>query len=186
MDTPTAADVRAWSQVDFANLGYPEGQQPDPLQVWVDRAVAYVTGASGRTIDANFSGDSWMVPLAEMAVQLCTEMMVFEAQEDYLETAADDVVQSFTAGNYSEVRVDPAKRAVMRALNGNPALGRAMWPFMTAEAQDAWQQLTTGKNAPAFDTTEVDWSGTGFGPYEPVPGAWYAGGAGGWGDLDSG
>jgi hypothetical protein len=183
MDTPTAADVRAWSRVDFSDLGYPAGQTPDPLQVLVDRAVAYCQSVTGVMFDASFPDSTTTTPMAQSAVQYATEMLAYEAQEDYLETAADDVVQSFTAGNYSEVRVDPMKRAQMRMLNANPALNRALWGLMTPEQQDLWLEAMTGKNAPAMATTEVDWSQRGFGPYEPVPGAW---GGEGWGDLDSG
>lgn len=184
MITPTAADVRLWSRVSFPELGYP-ANTPDPLQVLVDRAVAYVQSVTGRMLDATFPDSTTTIPMAQAAVQYTTEMLAYEAQEDYLESASDDVVQSFTAGNYSETRVDPMKRAAMRMLNANPALNRALWGLMTPDMQDLWTQAMTGKNAPAMATTEVDWTGAWFGPYEPVPGAW-GGGADVWGDLESG
>jgi hypothetical protein len=180
--TPTAEDVRLWSKVSFVDLGYPP-TDPDPLQVLVDRAVAYVQSTTGRMLDDTFPDSTTNTPNAQAAVQYTTEMLAYESQEDYLETAADDVVQSFTAGNYSEVRVDPEKRSKMGPLNANPALNRALWSLMTEEKQDAWYALETGKNAPAMATTEVDWGGW-YGPYEPVPGVY--GGESGWGDLESG
>jgi hypothetical protein len=184
MVTPTASDVRLWSRVDFTDLGYPPAD-PDPLQVMVDRAVAYCQSVTGVMFDASFPDSTTNTPNAQAAVQYATEMLVYEAQEDYLETAADDVVMSFSAGNYSETRVDPEKRAKMRMMNANPALNRALWGLMTPDKQDEWLAAMTGKNAPAMATTEVDWGGW-YGPYEPVPGAWGQGGEPGWGDLESG
>lgn len=171
MVIPTAADVRLWSKVDWIELDYPEGATPDPLQVLVDRAVGYVQGVTGRLF-ASWT-DLALQPIAEQAIQLRTEQLAFESQHDYAETAADDVVQSFSASNYSETRVDPMKRAQMHTLNANPALERALWLVMTPEMQEYWYAVLSGKNAPAFDVTEIDWTGNAFGPYEPVPGAWF-------------
>lgn len=172
MLTPTAENVRSWSLVDFEELGYPApaDPDPDPLQVQVNRAVAYVQAVTGRTLDPSWT-DPLLEPVAEQCVQLRTEQLVYEAQPDYLETANDDVVASFSAGDYSETRVDPLKRAAMHVLNANPALNRALWTAMTDDMQDYWIGILSGKNAPAFALTEVDWSGI-LGPYEAVPGAW--------------
>lgn len=175
MQIPTASDVRTWSRIDFGALGYPEAT-PDPLQVLVDRAAAYVGGVTGRVASDFPTGDP-LIPVVEQAVQLRTEQLAYESQEDYVETAADDVVQSFSAGNYSETRVDPLKRAAMHTLNANPALERALWLCMTPDKQDEWTALLGGAHVPAVNVAEVDWSGV-YGPYESVPGAWETGAPG--------
>lgn len=171
MITPTASDVRLWSNLDWGELGYPEVDPDVRLQVLVDRAVAYVQGITGRILDPSFDGPAWLEPIAQQCVQLRTEQIGYESQPDYLETANDDVVASFSAGSYSETRVDPLKRASMHVLNANPALNRALWTVMTPDMVDNWTAILSGKPVPAFAVSETDW-GEWFGPYEPVPGAW--------------
>jgi hypothetical protein len=177
MQIPTAADVRTWSRIDFGALGYPEAT-PDSLQVLVDRAVTYIGGVTGRVASDFPTGDP-LTPIVEQAVQLRTEQLAYESQEDYVETSSDDVVQSFTAGSYSEQRRPPGwhNTQTTRTLNQSPALDRLLWLMMTPDMQDYWLAILSGKNVPAVDVVEVDWGGV-FGPYESVPGVWDTGAPG--------
>lgn len=177
MDTPTALDVRAWSNrnFDWADRGYPSGEDPDSLTTLTTWAVSWLQSVTGRLFDSTLT-DATLVGLAQQATLYRVQQLAYESQEDYQETATDDVVASFTAGSYSETHVDPIKRAMTRTLNQNPGLARVLWALMTPEMVDYWTALLSGKAVPAFDVTEVDWAGW-FGPYEMVPGAW----GGGWG-----
>ena len=173
MITPTAADVRAWSNVNFdwAELGYEEGT-PDPLAKPVEWALGWLQTVTGQQFDSTMT-DVNLVAMAEQATLLKTQQIAFEQQQDFQETATDDVVASFSAGSYSETHVDPIKRSMVRTLNQNPALARLLWGLMTPGMVDYWTALLTGKDVPASATAEIDW-GEWYGPYEPVPGAWGA------------
>lgn len=97
---------------------------------------------------------------------------MFRAQEDYQETANDDVIASFSAGPYSETRYDPNRRGESRSLNSNPALAELLWILLLTTVAfpdpavdgmyDMWRSLLGGVNAPAFEITQVDWAGTQF------------------------
>lgn len=176
MITPTAADVRSWSNpnFDWDELGYPAvSAPPDPLDLVVAWSVADIQAITGRMLDATLT-DLTLTALAQQAVLLRTQTMAYELQPDYQETAADDVVQSFTAGNYSETHVDPIKRAQAKTLTQNPALARILWRLMDEDQADYWIGFLEGKNAPAFDVSEIDWGGW-YGPIEPVPGLYGSG-----------
>src|SRR5437764_676041 len=134
MNAPTAADIREWSRVDFADpdLDYPEpsGSDPDPLQPVVDRATSYVSFVTGRTYDGTVPG--LLVPLMNQAAQMRTEQIAQQLKADTVETAGDiDLIGSFSAGGYSETRHDPDRRGEQRALNPWPALADLLWLLMT-------------------------------------------------------
>lgn len=177
MDTPTAVNVRAWSNrnFDWTDRGYPPGEDPDSLTTLVGWAISWIERVTGRKLDSTLT-DAVLVGLAQQATLYRTQQLAYESQEDYQETATDDVVASFTAGSYSETHVDPIKRSMVRTLNQNPSLARLLWGLMTDEMVEYWQDTLAGKVTPAMDVTEVDWAGW-MGPYEAVPGAW----GGGWG-----
>ncbi len=167
MAEPTAADIRAISQVNFDGLGYPEGS-PDPLDVVVDMAVAYIENVTARDYDdAQPAGyDSLMLQAARMR----TEQIVYESQEEHAETAGDvDLISGFSAGSYSESRRDTqAMGTGARALNPWPALERLLWLLLTlapGETNDAvedrysyWRSMLGYAPDPAWSIVEVDWA----------------------------
>lgn len=168
MIAPTSDDIRSWSKVDFDALGY-ASDTPDPLDVVVARSCAYVTSITGRPIDSTTT-DAVLVPMLQECIQLRCEQIAFQSDNDFAETANDDVVQSFTAGSYSETHVDPIKRGQARILNSNPRLAALLWQCMTDDQRDLWLAWTTGARVPAQAITgEVDWQER-FGPYETLPG----------------
>lgn len=167
MVTPTATQIRGWSKVEWATLGY-DVATPDPLDELIARAEAWIGSVTGRAMaDVPVA----LEPTMRRAVQLHVEVQAFESQNDFAETAADNVVASFSAGSYSEQHVDPIKRAQARMLSQNPALASSLWELMTDEKRDEWQYLLTGIQAPGFAVSEVDYPGW-YGPYEPAPGIW--------------
>lgn len=181
MNTPTAAAVREWSNVDFATKGYPEPgpSEPDRLQTVVDRAAAYVTFVTARPLDSTMP--ALFMPLAQQAVQMRTEQIVERSQGDVVESAGDiDMIASFSAGDYSETRKDTGKRETQTNLNPWPALNELLWMLLglapgetneaVSERLDWWRyMLGMQPNAPAWQMVEVAWRANGYGAYGYAP-----------------
>lgn len=161
MDRPAVTDVKTWSRLDFSSLDEPFTDTD--LENVVTRACDYIESVTGRRIDATFP-----VPLTSICqecVQLRTEQVVLQAQTDYLETVADDQIQSFSAGGYQETRVLGASRARTgrQPPTGYPpvtplvALNERLFLLMTEDMRDYWRSILMGTPIPAFEVTEADW-----------------------------
>jgi hypothetical protein len=174
VDAPTADDIKTWSRLDFQG---DYDTSDDQLEVEVGRAVNYVWQVTGRPIDSTFPDP--LVSIAQQAIQMRTEQLVLQAQEDYVETATDDLIQNFNAGSYSESRREPLRltrggsQAGMIPVNSWPSLNEMLWMLMTDDMQDYWRALF-GQIIPAFEVSEVDWSLSDI-PASYLPG-WAAGG----------
>lgn len=168
MDLPTADDVQAWSEVDFAALGYDDND----MDRMVARAIAYVEQWTWR-IPLTDVPDG-LVPIAQQAVQLRVEQLAVTGTESATtQQTTDDGIQSFTVPGYSETRFDRGSSSSSSKAMRNEwdALWELLWLLMTPEAREAWIAQSSGENVdiPAFDVTEVDWSRTGWGD---VPWTW--------------
>lgn len=103
---PTVDQVRAESNADFEELGYPAplAGDPDRLQPVLDVAVELFQGATGidsRTLDA---ADK-RVRLVQTAIRMLVEYQAASGQMEQLETAADyDMLSAMSAADYSETR----------------------------------------------------------------------------------
>lgn len=165
MDAPTAADVREVAKLDFAGLGYPAGS-PDDLDLIVEMAVAYVEQMTGRTFA---SMPPELEPLALQAVTMRTEQLVYYNQADFVEASVNDRIQSFSVPGYSETRAAGATASYkMGLVNPWVALHELLWLLMTPEAKEEWQNVVMGRDAPAFEVSEVDWAAvytSGYGYY---------------------
>lgn len=153
MTAPTAAEIRAWSKINFDPLGY----ESDPeLQVLVTRAAALVSRITGQTWE---SMPTDLEPLAAQAVQLLTEQIALQSTEDIAETAADfHLISSFSAGSYSETRRSLSEFAAKtKMLNPNPIINDLLFLLMTEAERESWEEFITGNIRPEFDVTEVDW-----------------------------
>ena len=143
---PTVDDLKTWSRVDFGSLDAP--YTDDDLQVRIDRACSYLFAYTGRPMDTTMPPP--LVNIAEEAVQLRVEQMCFQEQPDYVETGNDDLIQSFTAGNYSESRHEPGRQRYAGAttgipeMNPNGILNRDMWLLCTPEMQEYWRYIIQG------------------------------------------
>lgn len=167
MAVPTADEVIARSLVEFDDLGFDEAG----VQVLINEQVSYLHWITGQSWDpATITPE--IEPMARLALVKMVEQEAYQSQPDYVETAADDVVASFSAGDYSETRVDPLKRAAAKLLTANPALAKLLWGLMTPDKNDYWIDFLAATNAPASEVTEIDWSEV-MGPYEPLPGMWW-------------
>ncbi len=127
MNAPTSSDIRTWSKVAFAELGYAEAD-PDPLDGLVDRAVAFAVNVAGIDL-AGIDSDENPVTnprlyLAQQAIQMLVELEAFRSQGDAAETASDfDLLSSFDVGGYSEQR---RPSAFARTLTPWPALNQLL------------------------------------------------------------
>ena len=85
---------------------------------------------------------------------------------DIIETAADFMlIQSFSAGSYSESRRSLTELKNAGMIDADPRVNALLWPLLTDDRRDEWLSWLNGKNAPAFEVTEVDWdsySGSGY------------------------
>lgn len=181
---PTAAEIRDWSQVDFAARGYVLAD-PDPLQRVVDEALSEVTLITARRYEDN--PPPVVKTVLDQVVRMFTEQIVMQGQEDNVETAGDfDMIGSFSAGSYSETRRNPITGAGPRPLNPWPALEQKLWLLMTLApgeindnvlAQfDYWRYLLGYATVPpAWSVVEVDWrtgGAVGSGAYGVVASPW--------------
>ena len=178
MDVPTVAAVREWTPttINYGNLGYGLAD-PDPLADIAGQGAALfalITGRTYATIPAELE------PLVRRAVAGLTYMQVVQSQPDYLETLADfDLIQSFSAGSYSETRRSAEDALKARMLVPWGWLNDLLKLLLTPEKADYWDEQFSGEHAPAWEVTEVDWTASGHmtrGDYHvPGPPGW-----GGW------
>jgi hypothetical protein len=159
VEAPTTTQIRAWSKLDFDGLGYEKpATGEDPLDFQVARARDYIVFVTGRPLDATMPEE--LVTTAQEAVQRRTEQLVIKSQEDEAETAGDiDMVQSFSAGSYSETRVNSerATKFAGKPLNPWPHLNNLLELLMTEEKREYWQEVLAGIHRPYTSVSEVDW-----------------------------
>lgn len=156
MAAPTTAEIRAWSQVPFAEKGYPPPSEPDPdpLDVLRKRAVEYVENTTGRDFE---DPPEDLVETLNEAVQRRTEQLVYAGSEEAAETAGDfDLIDSFGAGSYNERRRGVGDVEKAKVVNPWPLLNDLLWRAMTEDKKDEWREKW-GQVVPASAVTEVDW-----------------------------
>jgi hypothetical protein len=162
MDLPTAETVRLRTpRLDWSAQGYPADASPDLLEEEVADACEYIVNTTGHTYEAMPSN---LERTALKATIMRTQQQVFQADPDNVESAADELTQSFSAGSYSESRrsfgeVKTQNEAGM--VNSWPELNRLLWALMTAEKRAYWMGLLSGQGQPAYGVVEVDWSSSG-------------------------
>jgi hypothetical protein len=174
VNVPTTDEIRAWSTVRWPRFGVTDDAL---LQERINRAAAYVAFVTGQNFDAPTVA-SWATltsteTLLRQAIQLRTEQITVQGGRGHISSAAEnEVVQSFTAGSYSESRRDPARRGEQKSLNTWPALDELLWMLMTDERYGWWYAYITGKPFPATWVEEVEWRGPGtvalFEEYDPI------------------
>jgi hypothetical protein len=128
----------------------------DKLERLVSAAGEFVMDKTGWvTFGAVPAGKAALV---ENAVSILVAMYVAQSTPEYLETMADfDLIQSFSAGSYSEQRRSPEDAVKAKMLVAWPAANAAIVAAMTPDAYDDYQAWLLGVAAPAFGVTEVDW-----------------------------
>jgi len=155
MDIPTADDIRLWSRVDFDEQEYTADSDLDRE---IGRAAGYLLFVTGRPYD---SMPVEFVALVQQATQMRVEQQILGDTADQAETAADELVQSFSAGAYTEARrgygdYKAANEALL--VNKWPALNDLLWMLMTDAKRAYWRSHLSGVTTPAWGVVEVDWS----------------------------
>jgi hypothetical protein len=179
MDKPTVDEIRLWSRVKFAREGYADDEK---LANVIDRSAAYVSWVTGQrvdavTLDASMSPTGSpldLEPIMDQAIQMRVEQVVLQGRTGYLGSAAEmDVIQSFSAGGYSEQRARGgfASRtgAAEKSINKWPSLEELLWMLMTEERFAFWLAFVSGQPLASFWVEEIDWrqAGTGVTFFEP-------------------
>lgn len=162
MDIPTAAQIREWSDVDFDSLGNGFLSRGTNLQRLINTQAQFLEWATGQTFAAMPTG---FTSLAEQAMIWLTENAAQQSTADISETMGDwALIQSFSAGPYSESRRSMDELRKSGLIVGDPRIHGLLWAMLTDDRRDAWLEWLTGVIAPAFEVTEVDWQGT----YDPL------------------
>lgn len=151
MNEPTWDDIKAASK--FPPLLATE-DDPDGLRLADEANSAFLrfTGLVYANIAATDDASVFR------AVRGLAELSSVQESADYIETLSDwDLIQSFSAGPYSETRrsADDARKA--RLLVAWPWLSDLLWDLMTDDRRDHYLELL-GVPVPAFEVSEMDWS----------------------------
>ena len=164
MDAPTATTIRLWmpASVDFGALGYDDDEQ---LQQRIDEVIAQLRRFTCRSLPDIVVEDE---PLYRRALWMLTYLSMIEMSEDRLDTLADfDLIKSFGAGNYNEVRRDFAEMFKARMLVPWGALNTLLWDLMTDECRERWEEHFDAANAPWFEIHNESHLMTGEHDYDP-------------------
>lgn len=150
MVEPTAADVQSWTKLDALK------------NAAADDAARIVAVAKSSFL--KITGQSWTAilpqdePLVQQAVKGMAELTSYQDSPEYIETLADfDLIQSFSAGPYSETRRSPGDAMKARLLVAWPWLSDMLWNLLTPEKYDYWTAFFSDKPTPAFDVQEMNW-----------------------------
>lgn len=177
MDTPTGTYVMQRApRYDWAGAGYPT-DDPTSLDEEVLDAVEYVQNVTWRLLDATMP--LGLARSAARAVMLRTQQQVSQADPDMVESAADELTSSQSAGGASETKrafsdMKSANEAFL--VNKWPALNDLLWAVMTPEARAYWKAFLSGE-MPAlppgyleggFNVVEVAWDMIHAEPYSDV------------------
>lgn len=170
---PVASDVRAASKLDWCEYGYESDTGPGGLQELVDRSESSFWRITGQTLNQIDAKDA---PLVRRVIQGLTEQMAMQSSPETLDTQSDwDLIQSFTAGPYSEQRRSPQEMFAGRMLNPVPWISDALWSLLSYERYGHYISFFTGVNVPAWQGDDVFWEdGLVLGRmWGPSPGFWW-------------
>lgn len=152
---PDAAYVVSASKLDFAEYGYTSNDGPGGIQELVDRAESSFWRITGQTIDEIDAKDA---PLVRRVIQGMTEQIAMSSSADTLDTMADwDLIQSFSAGPYSETRRSPEDMLKAKMLNPVPWISDALWSMLTPAQYEHYWMFFSGANIPAWQATDTYW-----------------------------
>jgi hypothetical protein len=163
MTKPSAAQIREWSDLNFDRLGYSDDAK---LENVIDRAVGYITSVTGIALADAEAAILWYQPnatnvaaLMQQAIQMRVEQIIMQGRRDYVESAAqNEVIQSFSAGLYSESRRDPRRPEKSRSINTWPALDELLWMLMSPDMYGYWLGYVSGEATADWSVVGVDWN----------------------------
>jgi hypothetical protein len=157
VEAPTASEIRSWSRVDFDDLDFeePGRDEVDPLEKPVRRANLWLQHTTGQIYEdlderATDIETQWIIESMHLASMMLVEHAAFVAQPEIAATSADfNMVQSFSAGSYSETRRSPNSRS--RGLHPWTDLADLLYDLMTDE------KLAGFADGPAIITDDPRW-----------------------------
>ena len=144
-------DLKAASQVDWEELGYPVTGSPDSsLDLEIGRALGYLVWVTGRdyTNEDDLATGSHEETMFNQCLQLRVEQQIFQRQNDYQSDFHNDVNEISVTG-YSENRVSYKERRPFRHVNPHRELDELLWMLMTDEKKEYWFSWMKGMVSPA-------------------------------------
>lgn len=179
-NAPTGDEIYNRARLKWNRLGISGGAD---LAEQVSEAVSYIQQVTGRYFDdqtpprfdgtttpplsyygivtastpAPLSADPNLYSNARRAVFLRSVQIVLHDQAGYQQSVAEDYIQSFSAGPYSESRHDPTRRGESRMINPWQELNDLLWLLLTEDRYSFWVSLLQNVHTPGFEVTEVDW-----------------------------
>lgn len=154
--TVTSANVRAWSKLDFDGREFPSGT-PDPLDIEVERASAYVEDATGQVL-ADTADPSSLATRLKQAIQLRTEQQVIWRSDDYVGDQNESAIDISVTG-YSQRRVGSKEQRPRDMINPWPELNDLLISLCTEDKLAYWVSLgvVTGTNGAVEHIQEHGW-----------------------------
>ena len=155
MITPTSTEIREWSQLDFDGRGYP-ADAPDPLDLEVERAAAYVEQVTGLVV-TEVAEPSGVATRLKQAIQLRTEQQVIWRSDDYVGDQNESAID-ITVTGYSQRRVGTKEQRPRDMINPWPELNDLLMGLLTDGQREYWIGLgVVFGTAPAEVITEHQW-----------------------------
>jgi hypothetical protein len=171
---PDVDMVRSGSSILTDAFPSPAGDAD--LQLRMIEAAAYVSSVTARAIFFPSGGETAfgcsyedvppeLQPLALRAIRMALEIesVAAESRADVIEQREGGLA-SFSAGPYSESYFQPGSSSSQGlspelAMNGDPALSRALWGLLTPCARTYWLNTLdpTRPQAPAASLESYDW-----------------------------
>lgn len=137
----TSDEVRTWSRLDFDALEYgaPTPPDDDPLDIELERAIAYVEDVTGQN-DADIDDPSSLATRFKQAVQLRCEQVVIKRQPDFVADLNEDAIDISVTG-YQQKRISYKESDPDRMINPWKELNDLLLSMLTDERRDYWEDL---------------------------------------------
>lgn len=152
----TSSDIRGWSLLDFDGRGFAAGA-PDPLDIEVERAAAYVEDVTGQVL-ADIASPAGLITRLKQAIQLRTEQQVVWRSDDYVGDQNESAID-FNVTGYSQKRVGSKEQRPRDMINPWPELNDLLVGLLTDDRRDYWSSLGAipGGDGVAEEITEHGW-----------------------------
>lgn len=149
MDTPTADDVRARSELLLTK--YPDGdaEAEAKLTLLLTDLAPIISQLTGRKIGpADTPGEEvpdWLRPIAVRVFTLRAERdatgLSAAGRAEAVSANGPVRLRSFSAGPYSETYFGPGEAQAAGILDPDPLIHEALWALATAEMRNYWLRL---------------------------------------------
>jgi hypothetical protein len=168
VDRLTAAEIRANVRLAeyFVEQGFtpPEVGEVDPLDDLITVSWAYIELYTCLDLDVLDAASAEGI-VAKRTVLLRMMQAAVQESPDFVSSASDNLIQSFSVPGYSETKFDPLRGVAGSGLkqtglvvNEWTPLNNALLFLMTPECLERWRsRLSTDDPTPASAITDVGW-----------------------------